>query len=142
MSCSDPSCSLFVKTETPYRTSAAMPEEPKEEIKMEPKKPSKILKALGFTGKMVLGSVLLTAIVAGLYATYWVLFPGMFRVGVHVSDYLGWDIAHAKGLNDNGHEGGLWFVGISAFIVPVLGGLAVYHLGNKVYGAIQRKIQK
>lgn len=141
MSCSDPSCSLFVKTDSPYRAPAVMPEEPKEEIKMEPKKPSKILKALGFAGKMVLGSVLLVAITVGLYSAYWILFPGLFRLGILVSNYFGWNAGH-WGHTDYSHQMDFWLVGVGTLIAPILGGGTIYYLGNRAYEFAHQRIQK
>lgn len=143
MSCSDPSCPMFVKTNTPYRTSAMKSEEEKVEEKAapKPKKPFRIPKAFGFMGKMVLGSVLLTVIVVGIYAAYWVVFPGAFHLGVRVSDFLGWDITHSRNLNPQGHDAVFWIVGIGSAIVPVLGIWIAYCLGDWAYNTIPKKIK-
>lgn len=135
MSCSDPSCKLFTKPESPYRAPAMMPKEIKEDPK--PKKPSKILKSLGFAGKMVLGSILLAAICAALYAAYWAIFPGVFRVGVHVADYMGWDIANPHRFTPDGQLMNFWAIGALALVVPVLAGYLVYYLGNAAWKKVQ-----
>lgn len=143
MSCSDPSCPMFVKNNTPYRTSAMKPkeEEVKEEVVSKPKKPFRIPKFFGFMGKMILGFPLLTAIVLGIYSAYWVLFPGSFRLGVHVSDHLGWDIAHNASMNEAGHTASFWIVGIGTVIIPILGVWIAYCLGNSAVQKLSKKIK-